>query len=74
MIIVTPQVVKGDADLQDALIEKSDIAPFGSPELFERLVLLEKRSAVELGDNFKQQQRRWLVEPVRHSQDMRTDP
>ena len=40
--------MEGDADLQDALIQVADVAPFGAPQQLERLVLLEVLAAVEL--------------------------
>ena len=41
-------MVHGRPDLQDALVEPSDRARLGTPEILERFVLLEILSAVEL--------------------------
>jgi hypothetical protein len=54
-------VMEGDANLQDALIEIPDVAPFVAPQELERFVLLEKLAAIELGDAFDERGRGWFV-------------
>ena len=50
VVIQTSQMMERHADLQDALIEKPDVAALGSPEELEGLVLLEELAGVELLD------------------------
>src|SRR5207245_7248004 len=50
MEVATPPVMKGDADLQDAVVEIADRRARGAPEEFEGLVLLEELARVELLD------------------------
>jgi hypothetical protein len=57
MVIQTPQMMKRDADLKNALIEKPDLTIFSAPQPFECLVLLEVFAAIELGDPLEQQKR-----------------
>src|SRR5258706_8400911 len=54
------QVMKGDADLQDALVEVADVARLGAPEQLQRLVLLEELAAIELRDRVDELARRRL--------------
>ena len=61
VVIPFPQVMEGDPDLQDALVEIADVAGLGPPQEFERLVLLEKVAAIELRDAFDEQRRRRFV-------------
>jgi hypothetical protein len=61
MVVQPPQVVEGDADLQDALVEIPDPAPFLAPEELERFVLLEELPAIELGDAFDERGWGWLI-------------
>ena len=60
-MIEPAEMVKRDADLQDALVQIADVAPLGAPQQLERLVLLEELAAVELGDPFQQRRRRRFV-------------
>jgi hypothetical protein len=65
VVIEPAEMMKRDADLQNALIQPPDIARFGAPQNFERFVLLEIFSAVELCDPFKKG--RWRrLETGRH--------
>jgi hypothetical protein len=57
-MIQPAQVVKGDADLQDALVQVPDVPPFRSPQQLQRLVLLEELAAIELRDTCEQLRRR----------------
>jgi hypothetical protein len=43
-------MVKGDTNLQDALIEAANLARLSPPQQFQGLVLLEVLAAVELRD------------------------
>ena len=54
-------MVEGDADLQNALVEITDLTAFGAPEELERFVLLEELAAIELGDGFDERGRGWLT-------------
>jgi hypothetical protein len=57
-VIVAPlQLVEGDADLENALVQPSDRASLGAPEKFECLVLLKVLAEIELLDAF--QELRW---------------
>jgi hypothetical protein len=69
VVIEPPQVVKRDADLQDALIEAPHLALLGAPEQLDRLVLLEVLAAIELRDALEEQPRRGLEAPVAHLED-----
>jgi hypothetical protein len=66
-MIQAAQVMEGDADLEDTLIQAPDVAPFGAPQQFERLVLLEVLAAVELRNPLEELRRRRLVTPVVHA-------
>jgi len=57
-------MVKGDANLKDSLIEPPHRTRLGAPQDFERLVLLEIFTAIELRNAFEQQRWRRLVTPV----------
>ena len=61
VVISAPEMVKGDANLQDALIEAAHVAWFSPPEQLQRFVLLEVLAAVELRDPLHQEWRRRLV-------------
>jgi len=61
VVISLAQMMKGDADLQNPLIEIAHVAPLGAPQEFERLVLLEVLTAIELRDSVEQQLRRSFV-------------
>jgi len=65
VMVPFPQVMERDPDLQDALVEIPDVAGFGPPQEFERLVLLEKVAAIELRDAFEKEGRRRFV--ARHA-------
>src|SRR5712692_7342033 len=61
-VMVQPaQVMKGDANLQNTLVEVADVAALRPPEPLQRLVLLEELAAVELRDPFEQLRRRRFV-------------
>ncbi len=50
-VVVEPaQMMKRDADLQDALVEIADVSPLRAPQQLQRLVLLEEFAAIELRD------------------------
>ena len=61
VVIELAQVMECDANLQDALVQIADVAGFGAPQQFERLVLLEELAAIELGDALEQERGRRLV-------------
>jgi hypothetical protein len=61
VMVQTTQVVKRDADLQNALVEAAHVPRLRTPEELEGFVLLEKLASVELGDPFEQLNRRRLV-------------
>lgn len=63
VVIQTAKVMEGDTDLQDALIQLAHLTGFGTPEKFQRFVLLEVLTAVELVDPFQQLRGRRLVAP-----------
>src|SRR2546428_9077396 len=50
MEVDTPPVMKGDADLQDAVVEIADRRARDAPEELQGLVLLEELARVELLD------------------------
>ncbi len=50
VVIVSLNVVHGDADLENALVEAPDVAWLRSPEVLQDLVLLEELATVELLD------------------------
>jgi hypothetical protein len=52
MVIPASKMVESDSNLQNALIEASHVTQFGFPQQFQRLVLLEVLTAVELGNPF----------------------
>jgi hypothetical protein len=60
-MIQPAQVVKRHADLQDALVQETDVAPFGAPKQLQRLMLFEELSAVELRDALEEFPRRRFV-------------
>lgn len=70
MVVPARQMVKGDANLKDSLIEPPYRTRLDAPQAFQRLVLLEILPAIELRYAFEQERRRRLVTPV-HSR--RTD-
>jgi len=53
-------MVKADADLKDAVIQMTHRCGGVTPQQLERLVLLEKRSRVELLDPLKKLRRWWV--------------
>ena len=61
------QMVEGDANLQDALIEMPHLTIFRPPQAFECLVLLEVLAAIELGNPLEEQNWRRFV-AGRHQQ------
>jgi uncharacterized protein len=61
VVIALPQMMEGDANLQNALIQVANVAAFRTPQEFERFVLLEELAAVELCDAFEQERRRRFV-------------
>jgi hypothetical protein len=65
MVIAAAQVVEGNANLKDSLIEPTHITPLSPPEQFERLVLLEVLAAIELR-NPLEQLGRWQLITGRH--------
>src|SRR5437899_610905 len=60
------QMMKRDADLQDALVQAAHVTRLGAPQQFERLVLLEIVAAVELLDPFEQRRGRGLAARSAH--------
>src|SRR5437764_760066 len=53
-MIEASQMVEGDANLEDALIQPSYPAPLGAPQQLQRFVLLEIFAAIELRDPVQQ--------------------
>ena len=60
-MVQASKVKERHSDLKDALIQTPHVAPLGTPQQLERLVLLEVFAAVELLDAFQQKRRRSLV-------------
>ena len=58
-VVLVEQVVQADANLQDALVQVAYLAGRGSPQQFQRFVLLEKLAGVEFMDGLKKLRRRW---------------
>ena len=63
MVVVPLEMVEGHADLENALVQPSHWASLGAPEEFERLVLLEILSTIELFDTLQELRWRQLVTP-----------
>ena len=61
VVIAFAEMMKRDADLKDALIQASDVAPFGAPQELEGLVLFEVLASIELRDSFEEKPRRSFV-------------
>jgi hypothetical protein len=61
VVIPPPEMVEGDADLQDALVQQPHVAPLGPPEQLQRFVLLEVLAAIELRDALQELGWRSLV-------------
>ena len=59
-ISVLEQMVHADADLQDAFVEMANFTRCGAPEQFQRFVLLEELTRVELVNRLYQFRRRRL--------------
>ena len=63
-VIITPlNMIEGHADLKNALVQPSHGTSLGAPEKFERLVLPEVLSTVELLDTFQELGWRQFVAP-----------
>jgi len=56
--------VKGNAYLQDSLVQPPHRTSLAAPEDFERLMLLEILTTIELLDGVEQELRRRLLAPV----------
>ena len=61
VMVQAAQMMKGHSDLEDALIQVTDVASLRAPQPLQRLVLLEKLAAIELRDAIEQRLRRGLV-------------
>jgi hypothetical protein len=59
-MVQAAQMMEGDADLQNALVQIAYVASFGAPEELERFVLLEELASIELRDAFEQRRRWWF--------------
>jgi hypothetical protein len=68
VIISAPKMVKSDANLQDALIEPTNLARLSPPQPLQCFVLLEVLAAVELRDPLLQK-RRWRFVALTHGSD-----
>jgi hypothetical protein len=61
VVVAAAPMMERDADLQDAVIERSVRRARGAPEQLERLVLFEELAAVELFGGFAKRSRCELV-------------
>ena len=71
VMIVPLDVVQGDPDLQDPLIEVAHIPSFCAPEFLERFMLCEILAAIKLIDASDEEGRRLLVARISHHVDYR---
>ena len=63
VMIQPPQLVEGNANLEDALVQSANLTALSFPERLQRLVLLEVLTPVELCNPFKQEVRGPLLTP-----------
>jgi len=54
MVVEPPEMMEGDADLQDALVQVAHVATLGSPEDLQRFMLLKKFAAIELRNSLEE--------------------
>ena len=66
VMILSLDVIQPDAELQNTLIQTSDVTRFSPPQVFQCLVLLKELAAIELRDAVEEEFWRGFVTPVAH--------
>ena len=74
VMVLALDVVEPNPNLEDALIQATDVTRLFAPEILQRFVLLKKLTAVELRDAGQQQPRWRLATPVAHRPDYNRAP